>query len=208
MAGDTTPAASLVRLVRPGPHPVDHTPWTRDDQHKHQSWSAWSTRGPEKSWSTTPLTCGSSSLVRLVLPTAGARAYACARTRDPDPAHRTKIGNQKIGAELHIPTKWDPNIGQRIGPAWRAVAANLRHREWGSRSVAVQIALTASDIKRSTAKSLISDAIRNGYLEKRTQKDHRGRPYQQIRLTTTAPMTQPRQAGATAAPTARAGDAG
>lgn len=185
MTGTRRP--SLVRVVRPGPHPLDQTPWTRRHQHKRPSWSTWSTRGPEKSWSTPRLTCSDLgwsawSCLRQVRARVRPRAHARGRT-----LRWSKIRNPRKEPEMKTREKWDPNIGEKIGPAWRAVAANLRQREWGSRQVAVQIALQASDIKRATAKSLISEAVRNGYLETRIRTNRRGHTYQQIRLRKATP---------------------
>lgn len=80
-------------------------------------------------------------------------------------------------------TDWNPNLGTKIGPAWQAIVANLRDREWGSDRVAITIAMHASDIRHATARNLIWSAIRHGYLEARPATDQPGRRYKQIRLT-------------------------
>lgn len=187
MAGDTRRPTGLVHVVHPGPHPVDQDHGPGVDQHKHPSlvrlvhgWTRDSLVHPLSDLRV----CG---LVQLVPATRGARMRVYARAHEGGPTRRTKIENQKIGAEFVTEKKWDPNIGERIGPAWRAVATNLQQREWGSREVAIQIALNTTDIQRRTAKSLIADAIRHGYLDVREQKDHRGHPYQQVRLTKATP---------------------
>lgn len=81
-----------------------------------------------------------------------------------------------------VAREWNPEIGEKIGPAWRAVTANLREREWGSREVQIAIAMRTGGILRKTARGLIGDAVRHGYLEARNATDRRGREYQQVRL--------------------------
>ncbi|MFF3443604.1 hypothetical protein [Streptosporangium sp. NPDC002721] len=78
--------------------------------------------------------------------------------------------------------EWNPEIGEKIGPAWRAVTANLRDREWGSWEVQVAIAARAGGILRQTACGLIRDAVRHGYLEARPAVCKSGKKYQQVRL--------------------------
>jgi len=80
-------------------------------------------------------------------------------------------------------TNWNPELGTQIAPAWHAIRANLESRSWGSEQVAITLAMRAGDIQRSTAKNLIRDLAKHGYIERRPAP---GRKFHQIRLVPTA----------------------
>lgn len=79
-------------------------------------------------------------------------------------------------------TQWQPGLGKQLGPAWRAVVANLSTREWGSEKIAVELAIRAGGIQRKTATNLLASAIKHGHLEARVRATTRGRSFRQIRL--------------------------
>jgi DNA-binding MarR family transcriptional regulator len=80
-------------------------------------------------------------------------------------------------------TDWNPMLGKQTGSAWRAIAGNLCGREYGSDRVCITLAIRAGGIKRKTAKNLIREAIRHGYLNAEPVRTTRGDRYLRIRLT-------------------------
>jgi hypothetical protein len=78
---------------------------------------------------------------------------------------------------------WNPYRGERIGPAWTAVVANLSSRSFGSDRVCVDIACRASGISRVAANRLIDDAVRHGYLAAERVESTNGQSFRRLHLT-------------------------
>lgn len=77
-------------------------------------------------------------------------------------------------------TTWNPTIGTQIGPAWEAIRNNLTDRSWGSENVAITLATKAGGIQTKTARNLIRDLVKHGYIERRPAPIGK---HHQIRLT-------------------------